>query len=174
MNKIANQISTIEEKIFIMRGLRVMFDSHLAELYGVETRILIRNMKRHRDRFPSDFMFQLTTGEFENLRSQIGMSSSTYGGRRYPPYAFTENGVAMLSSILNSKQAIQVNIQIMRAFTKLREWLATHSDLQEKIRKLEEKFDQKYQVVFDAIKALQEEPKKDGPEKLVNVKGFDR
>jgi phage regulator Rha-like protein len=165
-NKI--EISVIEDKIFIFRGHKVMLDEHLAALYGVEVKVLVRSVKRNLVRFPDDFMFQMNKEELENLRCQFGTSSSGYGGRRYLPYVFTENGVAMLSSVLNSKRAIQANIQIMRAFTKLREWLATHSDLQEKIRKLEDKFDQKYQVVFDAIKKLQD----DGPEKHFRVKSF--
>jgi len=167
VNKNQLQIQAIEEKIFLVRSHKVMLDSHLAELYGVETRILVRNVKRNIDRFPADFLLQLTKEEFENLRSQFGISSSSYGGRRYLPYAFTENGVAMLSSVLNSKRAIQVNIQIMRAFTKIREWLATHRDLQEKIKKLERKFDKKFAVVFKAIQLLL-----DAPQKPVHVKGF--
>jgi len=112
-------------------------------------------------------MIQISGAETENLRYQIGTSSSGHGGRRYLPYVFTENGVAMLSSVLNSKRTIHVNIQIMRTFMKIREFLLTHRDLQEKIRKLERKFDKKFVVVFEAIRLLL-----DGPEKPVSVKGF--
>jgi phage regulator Rha-like protein len=157
----------MEQKIFLIRGHKVMLDSHLAELYGVKTKVLIQAVKRNCNRFPTDFMFQLTFAETKSLRSQIVTSNVMRGGRRYAPYAFTENGVAMLSSVLNSNRAIQVNIGIMRAFTKIREWLATHHDLQEKIEKLERKFDKKFAVVFQAIQLLL-----DGPEKPIQVKGF--
>ncbi len=181
MSNYALQIRTIEEKIFLIRSHKVMLDHDLATLYGVETKTLKRAVKRNLDRFPSDFMFVLSREEFHflrsqngtleprNLRYQFGTSSSGYGGRRYLPFAFTENGVAMLSSVLNSKRAIHVNIQIMRAFTKIREWLSTHRDLQEKIKKLERKFDKKFAVVFKAIQLLL-----DGPQKPVQVKGFSR
>jgi phage regulator Rha-like protein len=170
MSKHALQIHAIEQKIFLVRSHKVMLDSHLAALYDVETRILIRNVKRNPDRFPSDFMLQLTPEEFQSLRSQIGILKEGRGQhRKYLPYVFTENGVAMLSSILNSKRAIHVNIQIMRAFTKLREFLATHHDLQQKIKRLERKFDKKFAVVFHAIQLLL-----DGPAKKIKVKGFGR
>ncbi len=139
-----------------------MLDSDLAELYGVETKQLTRQVRRNIDRFPEDFMFQLTKDEFENLRYQFGTSS--WGGRRYLPYVFTEQGVAMLSSVLNSKRAVQVNIQIMRTFTRLREMLMAHKDLKEKIEKMEEKYDKQFKVVFDAIKELivqKEEPREE-------------
>jgi hypothetical protein len=145
----------IEGRILLIRDEKVMLDSDLAELYEVETKYLIRTMKRNIERFPSDFMFQLTMPEFEILRCQFGTSSSDHwGGRRYPPYAFTEYGVAMLSGILNSPRAIQVNIEIMRAFSRLRRMLATHSDLDKKMQQLEKKYDAQFKVVFDAIREL--------------------
>ena len=142
----------IERWIYLIRKQKVMLDSDLAELYGVETFNLNKAVKRNIDRFPDDFMFQLSQEEAESLRFQIGMSKvSGRGGRRYLPYAFTEQGVAMLSSVLNSKRAVQVNITIMRAFVKLRELLATHKDLAEKLEALEKKYDRQFKIVFDAI-----------------------
>ena len=127
MNKGAELIPVerIQNYIFLIRGEKVMLDSHLAELYGVETKALNRAVRRNADRFPDDFMFQLLNEELENLRCQIGTSSLEYGGRRYQPYVFTEQGVAMLSSVLRSKRAVQVNVAIMRAFVSLRRLLAT-------------------------------------------------
>jgi phage regulator Rha-like protein len=155
-------IERITNKIYLMRGMKVMLDRDLAELYDVETRTLVQAIKRNKQRFPPDFMFQLSKDEFDSLRSQIVISKGR-GGRRYPPYAFTEQGVAMLSSVLNSDRAIQVNILIMRAFTKLREMLSTHEDLKKKIDDMEKKYDQQFQIVFEAIKQLletDEKPKK--------------
>jgi len=146
----------IESKILILRGKKVMLDRDLAALYSVETKMLKRAVKRNIERFPDDFMFQLIKEEFDNLRCQNGTSS--WGGQRYLPYAFTENGVAMLSSILNSKRAIQVNIQIMRTFTKIREMLATHKELRQKIGEIEKKYDHQLKVVFDAIRQLMSPP----------------
>ncbi len=142
----------INSKILIIRGKKVMLDRDLAALYGVETKKLKRAVKRNIERFPEDFMFQLIKEEFDNLRCQFGTSS--WGGQRYLPYAFTENGVAMLSSILNSKRAIQVNIQIMRTFTKLREMLTTHKELKQKIEEMEEKCDAQFKIVFDALRQI--------------------
>jgi phage regulator Rha-like protein len=142
-----------------------MLDSDLAELYEVETKILNRAIKRNLNRFPEDFMIQLTAEEVENLRCQIGTSSSEWGGRRYLPYAFTEQGVAMLSSVLRSERAAQVNIQIMRAFVKLREMIATHRDLAKKLDALEKKYDRQFAVVFDAIRSLMQPPAKE-PKKI--------
>ena len=130
-------IEIVERQIYIIRGQKVMLDAVLAELYQVETKNLNKAVQRNVDRFPEDFMFQLTKEEFENLRFQIGTSSSGYGGRRYLPYAFTEHGVTMLSSVLSSKRAVQMNILIVRAFLKLREILATHKDLAARIEKIE-------------------------------------
>ncbi len=154
-----------EKYIFTLRNQRVMLSTHLAELYDVEVRSLIQAVKRNKDRFPDDFMFQLTNNEFENLKSQFVISS--WGGiRRASPYAFTEQGVAMLSSVLNSKKAIQVNIQIMRTFMKLRELAITHKDLRIRVDELEKKYDQQFQVVFKAIKMLVEDkPKNEEPPK---------
>ncbi|MEK6599813.1 MAG: ORF6N domain-containing protein [Deltaproteobacteria bacterium] len=150
-------VEMIEKKILLIRGEKVMLDANLAELYEVETKMLVRAVKRNADRFPSDFMFQLDKEEFENLRFQFG-TSKLWGGRRYPPYVFTEQGVAMLSSVLNSKRAIQVNIAIMRAFVKLREMLATNKDLARKIHEMEKKYDSQFKVVFDAIHQLMTPP----------------
>jgi hypothetical protein len=130
-------IELIERRIYLIRGQKVMLDSDLSELYQVTTGNLNLAVRRNLDRFPEDFMFQLTKEEFENLRLQFASSSSGYGGRRYLPYAFTEHGVAMLSSVLNSDRAVQMNILIIRAFVKLRELLATHKDLAQKIEKLD-------------------------------------
>ena len=126
----------IEQSIILIRGEKVILDADLARLYEVETRVLVQAVKRHRDRFPEDFMFQLTKEEFTLLRSQ-SVSSKQWGGRRYPPYAFTEQGVAMLSSVLNSPRAIQVNIEIIRTFIRLRRMLATHKELAQKLAALE-------------------------------------
>ena len=139
-----------------------MLDFHLAELYDVETKRLLQAVKRNMERFPPDFMFQLSKEEFSNLRSQF-VSSSQWGGRRYRPFAFTEQGVAMLSSVLRSKRAIQVNITIMRAFVKLRNILSTHEDLKKKLKDLEQKFekhDKQIKLVFDAIRQLMQPPEK--------------
>ncbi|MHB8844411.1 MAG: ORF6N domain-containing protein [Nitrospirota bacterium] len=149
-------IEIIERKIFLIRGQKVMLDNDLAALYGVETKVLKRAVKRGLDRFPEDFMFILTSEEFQNLRCQFGTSS--WGGSRYLPYAFTENGIAMLSGVLESKRAIAVNIQIMRTFTKLRELLLTHKDLKQRLDELEKKYDMQFKVVFDAIRQLVQQP----------------
>jgi len=135
-----------------------MIDADLADLYGVETKVLVQAVKRNIERFPDDFMFQLTKDEFAILRSQFVTSSR--GGRRYPPYAFTEQGVAMLSSVLRSKRAISVNIEIMRIFVKLREMVATHKELVQKFSELEEKYDSQFKVVFDVLRKLVEPPPK--------------
>ncbi len=142
----------IERAILLIRSEKVMLDQDLAELYGVETRVLVQAVKRNIDRFPVDFMFQLSDEEFSNLRSQI--VSSSWGGRRTAPYAFTEQGVAMLSSVLHSPTAVQVNIEIMRAFVRLRRMLEKHADLALKLETLERKYDQQFKVVFDAIREI--------------------
>ena len=153
----------IESKILLIRGKKVMLDQSLAELYRVETRALNQAVKRNLPRFPEDFMFQLTKKEAEALlRSQfvILKKGQHY---KYLPYVFTENGVAMLSSVLNSERAIMVNIQIMRTFTRLREILSSHEELKQKLAQMEQKYDDNFKVVFDAIRALmapQEKPKK--------------
>jgi ORF6N domain-containing protein len=127
----------IARKIYLIRGCKVMLDSDLAELYQVPTKVLNQAVRRNVDRFPADFMFQLNEEELENLRSQIVTSSSSHGGRRHAPYAFTEHGVAMLSSVLTSKRAVALNILIIRAFVRLREYLATHKDLARKLEVVE-------------------------------------
>jgi phage regulator Rha-like protein len=148
----------IEQSIVFIKGHKVMLDEDLAELYGVETRILVRNVKRNIERFPAHFMFQLTSEEYDRLRSQIGISKSKRGGRRYLPYAFTEQGVAMLSSVLHSKRAIQVNIAIMDTFVRLRQMLSSHAELARKLDTLEKKYDTQFKAVFDAIRALMTPP----------------
>ena len=145
-------IEGIEQRIFLLRGQKVMLSTHLAELYGVAPKVLIQAVKRNAERFPGDFMFQLTRQEVTNLKSQFVTSSC--GGRRITPYAFTEQGVAMLSSVLHSKRAIQVNVDIMRAFVCLRQLIAPHADLAQKLAELEKKYDAQFRVVFEAIRQL--------------------
>ncbi len=152
---------TIESKIYLIRGQKVMLDSDLAELYGVETKILVQAVKRNIKRFPKDFMFQMENQDVINLRSQSVTSSLGYGGRRYLPYVFTEQGVAMLSSVLNSDRAIEVNILIIRAFVKLREMIASHKDLARQLGEMEKKYDTQFGVVFDAIRELMIPPEED-------------
>jgi len=144
----------VEQKILLLRGERVMLDADLAALYGVETRLLVRAVKRNVARFPEDFMFQLTTEETANLRSQIGISSSGHGGRRYRPYAFTEHGVTMLAAVLQSPLAVQVSIEVVRAFVRLRAMLAGNAELARKLIALERRYDAQFKVVFDAIREL--------------------
>jgi ORF6N domain len=147
----------IERAIFLIRSQRVMLSPELAELYGVEPRALIQALKRNLDRFPADFMFQLTKEEFENLKSQV-VISSWGGARRATPYAFTEQGVAMLSSVLRSKRAVLVNIEIMRAFVRMRQILTANADLARKLETLEKRYDAQFKVVFDAIRELMTPP----------------
>jgi len=150
-------LEVIEQRILLIRGQKVMLSTDLAGLYQVEARVLVQAVKRNIARFPQDFMFQLTEEEFSNLKSQIVISS--WGGlRRARPYAFTEQGVAMLSSILNSERAIKVNIEIMRAFVRLRKMLASHADLARKLDALEKKYDAQFKVVFDAIRQMMTPP----------------
>jgi hypothetical protein len=148
----------IERSILLIRGQKVMLDSDLAELYGVETKQLKRAVRRQINRFPVDFMFQLSKEEFSNLRSQFGTSS--WGGARYTPMAFTEQGVAMLSSVLTSRRAVEVNILIMRAFVKMRQMAASHKDLLRKVEEMEKKYDEQFSVVFEAIRQLMIPPDK--------------
>jgi len=149
----------IERRILLIRGQKVMLDYDLAELYGVETRVLVQAVKRNLSRFPDDFMFQLTRDELEAWRSHFVMSNpGAKMGLRRPPYAFTQEGVAMLSSVLRSDRAVQVNVEIMRAFVRLRSLLATHADLARKMDQLEKKYDAQFKVVFDAIRVLMEPP----------------
>jgi hypothetical protein len=149
----------VEHRIVVIRGQKVLLSTDLAELYEVAPRVLMQAVKRNQERFPADFMFQLTRSEFANLKSQI-VTSSWGGARRATPYAFTEQGVAMLSSVLRSPRAVQVNIAIMRAFVKLRELLATHRDLAKRLEDLESKYDDQFKIVFDAIRELMRPPEK--------------
>ena len=148
----------IERKVLRLRGQNVMLDEDLATLYGVDVKALNQAVKRNRDRFPSDFMFRLTAQETRSLRSQVVTSKVGRGGRRNAPYAFTELGVAMLSSVLRSALALRVNIQIMRAFVTLRRVLDSRGDLANKLDELEEKYDRKFAVVFEAIRKLMTPP----------------
>jgi len=143
----------IERKIYLIRGHKVMLDSDLAQLYGVKTGNLNLAVRRNQRRFPEDFMFQLTQEETHALLLQNARAKGR-GGRRTPPYAFTEQGVAMLSSVLNSERAIEVNIAIMRAFVRLRAMLATHADLARRLNELEQQYDDQFRVVFEAIREL--------------------
>ena len=146
------EIGEITQRIFTIRGVKVMLDRDLAELYEVETRILKRNVRRHIKRFPADFMFELTSQEFTSLRSQFGISKR--GGTRYMPMAFTEQGVAMLSGILNSDRAIEVNILIMRAFVQLRQMVANHAELKRELEALRNQTEERFEVVFTVLDKL--------------------
>jgi len=151
-----------ERKIYMLRGQKVILDGDLAELYGVEVKQLKRQVRRNIDRFPADFMFQLSKDDLDSLRCHFGTLKRGEHSK-YLPYAFTEQGVAMLSSVLNSERAIEVNIQIMRTFVKLREMIASHKDLARKLDELERKYDGQFRVVFDAIRQLmvaEEKPKR--------------
>ena len=149
----------IERAILILRGNRVLLDAELAALYEVQTRVLVQAVKRNLERFPEDFMFQLTNQEFRNLKSQFVISSSAspgWGGRRSAPYAFTEQGVAMLSSVLNSPRAIAVNIEIVRAFVRLRELIASNKELAAKLDQLERKLGTHDQVIAEIMHAIRQ------------------
>ena len=147
----------IERVIVLIRGHKVMLDRDLAELYGVEVKQLKRQVKRNQDRFPADFMFELSKGEYDALRSQFGTLKRGEHSK-YLPYAFTEQGVAMLSSVLRSTRAVQVNIEIMRAFVRLRQILASNAQLARKLDTLEKKYDAQFKVVFEAIRELMRPP----------------
>ena len=146
----------IELSILTLRGQRVMLSSDLARIYGVEPRTLMQAVKRNSERFPADFIFQLELEEWQNLKSQFVISS--WGGIRTAPYAFTEQGIAMLSSVLRSPQAVQVNIEIMRAFVRLRRILSEHQEISQRLNDLESRYDQQFKAVFDAIRALMRVP----------------
>ena len=153
---------TISSRIYLIRGKRILLDSDLAELYGVRTKALNLAVRRNSDRFPDDFMFQLTADEAVSLRFQFETSKKGRGGRRYLPYAFTQEGVAMLSGVLNSPRAIQANILIMRAFIKLREMAATNELIRQKIEELERKYDKhdkQFKVIFEVLRDLLETEK---------------
>ena len=149
-------IEQVEKVILVLRGHRVIVDADLARLYGVATRNLNKAVSRNLERFPPDFMLQLSAEEHSNLMFQIGTSS--WGGTRKPPRAFTEQGVAMLSTVLRSPRAVQVNIEIMRAFVRLRQILGTNAELAKKLAALEKKYDAQFRVVFDAIRELMTPP----------------
>lgn len=162
-------IEIIEHRIYLLRGHRVMLSFELAELYQVEPRVLIQAVKRNVSRFPKDFMFQLSAEEFGNLKSQFVISRNSLRSQfvilkktgkhfKYPPYAFTEQGVAMLSSVLRSERAVHVNIEIMRAFVHLRKMLISNKNLARKLNELEKKYDAQFKVVFDAIRELMHPP----------------
>lgn len=157
-------LKAIESKIHLIREHRVMLDRDLAELYGVQTSILKRQVRRNLKRFPLDFMFELTKEETQNWRCQIGISNSRAKmGLRHAPFAFTEHGILMLSSVLNSDQAIHLNIQIMRTFVHLRELMKTHKDLWKEIQEMESNYDKQFKNIFDALRQLiiqEEKPKR--------------
>jgi ORF6N domain. len=155
----ATPLQTIQNHIHELRGQQVMFDFDLAKLYGVETKRLKEAVKRNIKCFPPDFMFSLNLNEFENLRSQF--ASSSWGGIRYAPFVFTEQGVAMLSSVLNSETAIEVNIAIMRAFVLMRRYALSHKELTVKLKQLEEKYDQQFNTVHEALTYLLQKDKPD-------------
>jgi len=172
MGKALVPAGRIESSILLIRGHKVMLSPDLAALYAVEPRALVQAVKRNIERFPKDFMFQLTRAEFAGLKSQI-VTSSWGGARRAPPYAFTEQGVAMLSSVLRSPRAVRVNIEIMRAFVRLRKMLATHADLARRLDELESKYDTQFRVVFDAIRELMAPPP-DPPGKRIGFHSQER
>lgn len=148
-------IEIIEKKILLIDGQKVMLDSDLAALYGVTTKRLNEQVRRNVKRFPADFMYQLSQEELNSLRSHFATLKNSRGKhRKYMPYVFTEQGIAMLSSVLNSGRAIEVNIQIMRTFVKLREMMASHKDLAKKLTDLEKKYDGQFQIVFEALRQL--------------------
>jgi hypothetical protein len=150
-------VELIEKKILLIRGEKVMLDSDLAELYGIEVKYLKRQVKRNMDRFPVDFMVQLSQEEYESLRCHFG-TLKRGGHSKYLPYAFTEHGVAMLSSVLKGERAVNVNIEIMRAFVRLRRMLASNAELSRKLNALEKKYDVQFRMVFDAIRELMKTP----------------
>jgi hypothetical protein len=149
-------IDRITQSILVLRGHKVLLDSDLASLYGVPTKVLLQSVKRNISRFPDDFMLQLSSEEWAALRSQIVTSSATHGGRRYPPFAFTEQGVAMLSSVLKSQRAIAVNIEIMRAFVRMRELLACNKAIAQQLQKLERKVASHDVAITDVLRTIRE------------------
>ena len=154
-------LEVIEQKILLIGGRKFMLDSDLAALYGVTIKRLNEQVRRNLKRFPQDFMYQLSAEEYESLRSHFATLKIGRGThRKYLPYVFTEQGIAMLSSVLNSDRAIEVNIQIMRTFVKLREMMSSHKDLARKLSELEKKYDGQFQIVFEAIRQLIEQPEK--------------
>lgn len=165
-------VERIESRILLIRGHKAMLDSDLAELYGVTTKRLNEQVKRNKERFPADFMFQLTSEETKNLRSQFATSNRERGGRRYRPYAFTEHGAIMAASVLNTHRAIEVSVYVVRAFVKLREILRTHKELARKLAELEKRIeghDEEIMALFEAIRQLMEPPEK--PTKRIGFRG---
>jgi len=150
-------IERIEQRIFLLRGHKVMLSPHLAQLYGVEPKVLLQAVKRNAERFPSDFMFQLTHQEVMHSRSQV-VTLKQGQNVKYLPYAFTEQGLAMLSSVLHSRRAVRVNVEIMRTFVRLRQLLASHADLAARLEEMEKKYDAQFKIVFDAIRHLVSPP----------------
>ncbi|MBK6340411.1 MAG: ORF6N domain-containing protein [Bacteroidetes bacterium] len=161
---------SIQHKIFEIRGQKVMLDFDLAQLYEIETKVLKQSIRRNLNRFPSDFMFELTPDEFTSLRSQIVTSS--WGGTRYLPFAFTEHGVTMLASILNSDKAININIQIVRAFITLRNWALNYKELADKIAQLENDNDKKFADIYEALNYLVSEKEMETNQKERKKIGF--
>ena len=153
-------IERIEQRIFVIRGERVILDSDLAQIYGVETRVFNQAIRRNIGRFPEDFMFGLTTEEFESLMSQIVISKIGRGGRRKLPLVFTEHGALMAANVLNSPRAVEASVQVVRAFVRMRSMLASNAELSKKIESLEKKYDGQFKAVFDAIKKLMMPPDK--------------
>ena len=164
------QLQTIQSRIYEVRGQKVMLDFDLAELYETETKRLKEAVRRNIARFPDDFMFELTKSEFDSLRTQF--ATSKRGGTRYMPFAFTEQGVAMLSSVLNSPKAIEVNIQIVRAFVFLRQYALSHKDITEKLKELESKYDLQFNDVYEAINYLMQKDKQEAEQKARKRIGF--
>ena len=158
----------IERAILLVRGHKVILDSDLAALYGVPTKRLNEQIRRNRERFPPDFTFQLTAREAAGLRSQFATSKPGRGGRRYRPYVFSEHGALMAATVLNSRIAVRVSIQIVRAFMRLRQFLATHAQLAQKLAEIEKRYDAQFKVVFEAIRDLMAPP---GPEPKLQI-GF--
>ena len=152
MSKLVQLTLMIERNILLIQGEKVMLDADLAELYDVETKRLVQAIKRNRDRFPEDFMFQLSQEEFSDVRSHFVTSSQ--GGRRYPPYAFTEQGIAMLSSVLRSKRAVAVNREVVRAFVRIRRMLDSNDQLRNKLEALEQQYDEQFSAVFKVMRRL--------------------
>ena len=163
----------IDHQIFLIRGEKVMLDFHLAELYGVETKTLNKAVSRNLNRFPEDFMFQLTSEEWNSLRFQIGTSKGGRGGRRYLPFAFTEHGTIMLASVLNTSRAVEASLYVVRAFVRLREVLTSHKDLAQKLKELESKYeghDEQIKDIIEAINQLLLPPEKPKPQIGFQVK----
>src|SRR5579862_680610 len=156
----APAVVRIQTLIVFLRGQKVMLDSDLAMLFGVETKALNRAVARNRERFPRDFMFQLTQNEFKLLQSQYGASKIGRGGRRFLPYAFTEHGIVMAANVLNSPRAIEASLLIVRTFIQMRELLATHADIRRKLEELEKKYDRQFGTVFEAIHELMDAPER--------------